>query len=57
MNATFQSIHRKLMLKWEQAVRTHQRWKQNPSAQCAWDLLKLTVTLVYYLTKLYIASH
>lgn len=46
----------KLLQVWEQVVLTHKRWRENPSAQCAWTLVKLLVGLLFQLARLYIAS-
>lgn len=44
-----------LLQLWEQAVLLHQRLKTDPSVQCAWDLAKLVIRLIFKLLKLYIA--
>lgn len=42
----------RLLALWEQTVQAHQRWKENPSAQCAWIFVKVLLNLLF---KLYIA--
>ena len=42
----------RLLALWEQTVQAHQRWRENPSAQCAWTFVKVLLNLLF---KLYIA--
>ena len=44
----------KILQIWEQVVLVHKRWKDNPSAKCAWTLFKITVSLLLQLARLYI---
>lgn len=42
---------------WEQVVLLHQRFKTDPSWQCAWDLFKLVIRLIFKFSLLYIKLH
>ena len=46
----------KLLRVWEQVVLEHKKWRENPSAQCMWTLVKLIAGLLFRLLMLYIAS-
>lgn len=37
---------------WIQAVRAYAKWKDDPSAQCAWDILKILIKILVYIIKL-----
>ena len=43
-----------LLRQWERLVQAHQRWKEDPSAQCAWGILKLAGWIVFQLMRYYI---
>lgn len=54
-NRKFQNRKESLLHLWEQAVHAHQHWKESPSAQCAWTLVKIFFSLAFHLLRLYIA--
>lgn len=51
------AVKEKLLQVWEQVVLAHKVWKENPSAQCAWTLIKLLVWLLFQLVKLRLMPH
>lgn len=57
MSGNKKTSKEKLLQLWEQVVLAHKKWKENPSAQCAWTLVKMTAGLLFRLAMLYIASH
>lgn len=54
MKKQWSDVFECLVQLWQKVIQVHQKFKTNPSWQCAWDLIKVLAWLVWQLVIAYI---